>query len=284
MVAAIAAKRVLGCTVSTTYICCKDKLTEVVIKDNNIGGQRQKIRVGIVNYLNTKPLVYGLERPPIREQIELVGDYPSKLAQMLIEGEIELGLVPVAIIPQLKEHHIVGNYCIGTEGEIASVALFSEVPMSEIKKVYLDYQSRTSVALLRFLMKEYWGISPEIVESEGEDYREEIKGSTAGLVIGDRAFEQRKISTFIYDLGSEWRAITGLPFVFAAWVSTKPLPADFVAAFNEANALGLDHIDEIVSEAAFDMYDLRKYYTLHLSYRLDERKRASMKKFLELIG
>ena len=77
-------------------------------------------------------------------------------------------------------------------------------------------------------MKEYWGINPEIVQAEDEHYRQEIKGTTAGLVIGDRAFEQRKISTFIYDLGSEWRTITGLPFVFAAWVSTKKLPDDFI--------------------------------------------------------
>ena len=243
----------------------------------------KKIKVGIVNYLNTKPLVYGLERPPISEQIELIGDYPARVAEMLLNDEIDVGLVPVAVLPLLPEYHIVGNYCIGTEGEIASVALFSEVPMNEITKVYLDYQSRTSVALLKYLMKEYWGINPEIVEATSEDYRKEIKGTTAGLVIGDRAFEQRKISTFIYDLGSEWRSITGLPFVFAAWVSKKPLPDEFIRIFDEANALGLQHIDEIVAAAASDIYDLKKYYTLHLSYKLDEAKREAVKKFLILI-
>ena len=233
--------------------------------------------------MNTKPLVYGLERPPISEQIELIGDYPARVAEMLLNDEIDVGLVPVAVLPLLPEYHIVGNYCIGTEGEIASVALFSEVPMNEIRKVYLDYQSRTSVALLKYLMKEYWGINPEIVEATSEDYRKEIKGTTAGLVIGDRAFEQRKISTFIYDLGSEWRSITGLPFVFAAWVSKKPLPDEFIRIFDKANALGLQHIDEIVAAAASDIYDLKKYYTLHLSYKLDEAKREAVKKFLILI-
>ncbi|MEO6613237.1 MAG: menaquinone biosynthesis protein [Chitinophagaceae bacterium] len=252
-------------------------------KNTPLGVGGNKIKVGIVNYLNTKPLVYGLERSPVRDRIELIGDYPSRLAQMLMDNEIDVGLIPVAVLPKLAEYHIVGNYCIGTEGEIASVALFSEVPMDEIKKVYLDYQSRTSVALLRYLMKEYWGISPEIVESVDEDYRKEIKGTTAGLVIGDRAFEQRKISTFIYDLGSEWRSITGLPFVFAAWVSTKPLPEDFIKLFDAANAMGLGHIDEIVAEASFGLYDLKKYYTLHLSYILDDKKRKSLQKFLELI-
>jgi chorismate dehydratase len=177
----------------------------------------------------------------------------------------------------------VGNYCIGTEGEIASVCLFSEVPMQEIKKVYLDYQSRSSVALLKWLMRESWGIDPEIIETVDESFRKKIKGTTAGLVIGDRALEQRKISTFIYDLGSEWRSITGLPFVFAAWVSTRPLPEEFIRLFDEANSLGLEYIDDIVANTPFDLYDLKKYYTLHLSYQLDERKKKGMAKFLQLI-
>ena len=242
-----------------------------------------RIRVGIVNYLNTKPLIYGLEKKPVSEMIELIGAYPSKLAQMLTDREIDVGLIPVAAIPDLPAYHIIGNYCIGTEGEIASVCLFSEVPIKEIERVYLDYQSRSSVALLKWLIKEYWGIHPEIIQAEDESYREQIKGTTAGLVIGDRALEQRKISTFIYDLGSEWRAITGLPFVFAAWVSTRPLREDFIIAFDAANAMGLTHIDEIVEHTPFDIYDLKKYYTLHLSYQLDDRKRAGMRKFLGLI-
>jgi chorismate dehydratase len=247
------------------------------------GDGGSKIKVGIVNYLNTKPLIYGLQQPPVSDLIELKGDYPARIAEMLIEDSIDVGLVPVAIIPRLSSYHIVGDYCIGTEGEIASVALFSEVPMSEIKTVYLDYQSRTSVALLKYLMREYWGISPKILEAKDEDYRNEIKGTTAGLVIGDRAFEQRKQSTFIYDLGSEWRSITGLPFVFAVWVSTKKLPDEFIELFNKANALGLNHIDEIVEQNSFELYDLKKYYNFHLSYKLDDRKKLGMKKFLEVI-
>lgn len=243
----------------------------------------KKIRVGIVNYLNTKPLIYGLEKEPMAAEIELIGDYPSRIAEMLLKGEIDVGLVPVAVIPQLPSYHIVGDFCIGTEGEIASVALFSEVPMNEIEKVYLDYQSRSSVALLKYLMKESWGISPEIVQAVNEDYRSLIKGTTAGLVIGDRAFQQRKISTFIYDLGSEWRGITGLPFVFAAWVSTRELPQDFITRFDAANAMGLQHIDEIVAANPFELFDLKKYYNLHLSYTLDDRKRKGLAYFLDVI-
>jgi chorismate dehydratase len=241
-----------------------------------------KIKVGIVNYLNTKPLIFGLEQEPVSALIDLKGGHPAAIAEMLLSGSIDIGLVPVAIIPHLPSYHIAGNYCIGTEGEIASVALFSDVPMQEIRKVYLDYQSRTSVALLKYLMKDYWGISPEIIVTKNEDYRAALKGTTAGLVIGDRAFEQRKISNYIFDLGSEWRAITGLPFVFAAWVSTQKLPNDFIELFDKANGLGLSNIDEIVAQNPFALYDLKKYYNLHLSYNLDERKKKGMELFLEV--
>lgn len=244
----------------------------------------KKIKVGIVSYLNTRPLVYGLKLAPIADEIELIEETPARLAELLMNDEIDLGLIPVVAIPELKEHYIVGDYCIGTETEVATVCLFSEVPLHEIKKVYLDYQSRSSVALLRWLMKEYWDIHPEIIQATDENYRKEIGGTVAGLVIGDRAFEQRKISTFIYDLASEWRSITGLPFVFAAWISNKPLPELFIQKFNDANAIGLQHIDEIADSQNFKLFDLKKYYTLHLSYKLDERKKKGMELFLQVIG
>ena len=243
----------------------------------------KKIKVGIVSYLNTRPLIYGLKLPPIADEIELIEDTPSRLAELLVNNAIDIGLVPVAVITQLKEYFISSDYCIGTETEVASVCLFSEVPLNEITKVYLDYQSLSSVALLKWLMKEYWNIDPGIIQTSDDDYRKKIGGTTAGLVIGDRAFEQRKISTFIYDLASEWRSITGLPFVFAAWISNRSLQGSFIQRFNEANAIGLSHIDEIVSAQNFDLFDLKKYYTLHLSYVLDERKRKGMELFLQVI-
>lgn len=243
----------------------------------------KKIKVGIVSYLNTRPLVYGLKLPPIADEIQLIEENPARLAELLINDEIDVGLIPVAVIPQLKKYFICGDHCIATETEVASVCLFSEVPVNDIERVYLDYQSRSSVALLKWLMKEYWNIHPETIDATDDNYRKEIQGTTAGLVIGDRAFEQRKISTFIYDLASEWRSITGLPFVFAAWISKRPLDGSFIQKFNEANAIGLAHIDEIVANLKFDLYDLKKYYALHLSYKFDDRKRRGMDLFLQYI-
>jgi len=252
--------------------------------DAPLGNGGNKIRVGIVSYLNTRPLIYGLKLEPVASHIELIEDNPARLAELLKHDEIDLGLIPVAAIPDLKEWHLSGDYCIGTDGEAASVCLFSEVPLDQIEKVYLDYQSRTSVELLKWIMREYWGIHPEIINATDEDYRKKISGTTAGLVIGDRAFEQRKLSTFFYDLGAEWKKITGQPFVFAVWVSSKELPGDLLQKLNDANAVGLTHIDEIVASQHFDLYDLKKYYTLHMNYLLDERKKKAMDYFLQVIG
>ncbi|MDE3185682.1 MAG: menaquinone biosynthesis protein [Bacteroidota bacterium] len=239
-----------------------------------------KVRVGAVSYLNTKPLIYGIEKGMIKDDGDLIIDYPSKIASMLLENEIDVGLVPVAIIPQMKEHYIISDYCIGSVGEVASVCLFSEVPLNEIKTVLLDYQSRTSVALLKILIKEYWKIDVAFENTSG-DYQSKISGTTAGLVIGDRALLQRKISPFIFDLGAEWEKFTGLPFVFAAWISNKRLDENFIEEFNKANAFGLHRIAEVVEENPFPVFDLNHYYTECISFNLDENKKKGLELFLK---
>ncbi|MBO9204585.1 MULTISPECIES: menaquinone biosynthetic enzyme MqnA/MqnD family protein [Niastella] len=241
-----------------------------------------KIKVGIVNYLNTKPLIYGIQRAAVVDQLLLIEDYPANIARMLVEGTIDVGLVPVAVIPHLKEHHIITDYCIGCESPVASVAIFSEVPLEKVEKVLLDYQSRTSVALAKVLLRKFWKIEPELIDTK-EDYRSQIKGTTAGVVIGDRALQQRKVSPYIYDLGEAWIEMTGLPFVFAAWVSNKQLPADFIEGFNEGNKLGLQHIAQAVEENPYPVFDLHKYYTEHISYELTPNKRKGLEKFLEFL-
>src|SRR5215470_3757021 len=124
---------------------------------------------------------------------------------MLIDGRIDIGLVPVSIIPALNEWYVVTNYCIGANGDVASVCMFSEVPVERIERVLLDYQSHTSVNLCKLLLKYYWKVSP-LLEDTKENYTPCIKGTTAGVVIGDRALAQRKISPFIYDLAGTWKA------------------------------------------------------------------------------
>ena len=242
----------------------------------------KKIRVGIVNYLNTKPLLYGIDRSPVKELIETIQDYPSNIAKFLLEGKIDMGLVPVAVLPALEEYHINTDYCIGCDGPVSSVCLFSEVALEQVSEVLLDYQSRTSVALTRILLADYWKVNPLLTDTKS-DYRLQIKGATAGLVIGDRAIEQRQISPYIYDLGEAWKNYTGLPFVFAAWISRKKLDPSFVDMFNEANRYGIEHIDEVVKTNPYPSFDLKNYYTKFISYSLDENKLKGLRHFLKLI-
>ena len=241
-------------------------------------------RIGAVSYLNTRPLLLGMEHTPFKDRIELIKSYPAQIAQELLNGTIDIGLVPVAIMPLLKNPQIVSKYVIGTEGEVASVALFSQVPMDQIEKVYLDYQSRTSVALAKILFKKYWKKEVEfLIATEG--YINEISGTTAGIIIGDRALASLNRFEHIYDLGLAWKAHTGLPFVFAAWVANKPIPSEFMDAFDVANGYGLTHLDEVIAfiPASEQVYDLHKYYTENISYELTPEKRAGLDKFLEAL-
>ena len=244
----------------------------------------KKIKVGIVNYLNTAPLIYGLENSPVKNMIELIPDYPSNLAQDLIDGTIDLGLVPVAVIPQLEQWWLIGDHCIGCEGPVASVCIFSDVPIEKTERVLLDYQSRTSVELARLLIRDYWKIDAELVNS-GKNFQEEIVGTTAGLVIGDRSFEQRKVSRYVYDLGEAWKSHTGLPFVFAAWISNKPLADDFVKSFNDANTYGIEHISDVIAlMEKNNSFDFEEYFGKYISYDLDDEKKKGLEKFLQYMA
>lgn len=242
-----------------------------------------KIRVGAVSYLNTRPLLYGIRHHSILNEIELLEDYPSRIAQLLIEDKIDLGLIPIAALPQLKEFHIISDYCIGALGPVASVCIFSEVPMENIKKVYLDYQSKTSVSLAKILLRDYWKKEVVFVQAQTDDFRNLVKDDSAAVIIGDRALEQGKISRYAYDLSEAWKKHTGLPFVFAAWVANKKLPEQFNASFNEANSYGLQHLDAVIKETNIPDFDLKTYYTRHISYYLDEKKREGMTLFLDLL-
>jgi chorismate dehydratase len=242
----------------------------------------KKIRIGAVSYLNTKPLIYGFENGMMKEEVDLLIDYPSKIAAMLLNDEIDVGLVPVAVIPEMKEYHIIADYCIGSDGEVASVCLFSEVPIYDIKTILLDYQSRTSVALLKVLIEEYWKINV-VFRNTSNGYQSEISGTTAGLIIGDRALMQRKKTRFIFDLGEEWKNFTGLPFVFAAWISNKKLDEHFIKEFNEANEFGLKNLENVVNDNPFEVFDLHTYYKECISFDLDENKKNGLQLFLKKI-
>lgn len=243
-----------------------------------------KIRLSAVSYLNTKPFIYGLYRSALSDNIELSLDIPSECARKLASGETDLALSPVAIIPSLPQAFIVSDYCIGATGEVKTVCLFSERPLGEIKKIFLDFHSRTSVELTQLLCREYWNIAPEFIPAT-EGYEKRIGGSTAGLIIGDRTIGKHDHFPYVYDLGEAWMHWTGKPFVFAAWISTRPMNPGFVRDFNLALEQGINHIPELCNILpGIAGFNLEDYFQNNISYQLDDAKWDGLNLFLKHLG
>ena len=243
------------------------------------------IRISVVSYLNSLPFVYGLENQAIRSEIILEKDIPSECANKIIERRSDIGLVPVAILPSMPEYYFAGEFGIAADGDVQSVLLLSEVPLSSIQKIYLDYQSRTSVMLARLLCSGFWNIKP-FFENASPGFEELISGDTAAVVIGDRALIKRKKYSHVYDLAGEWKKFTGLPFVFAAWVSNHKLPDDFAGRFNEALSFGVNHIREMVAEmpeGTLEKQELLDYLLHRIKFRLDDRMNEGLELFLKMI-
>ncbi len=244
-----------------------------------------KIKVTAVSYLNTKPLLYGIFQNGLENEIALELDIPSVCAQKLKSGEADLGLVPVAIIPELETPYIVSDYCIGTIGTVKTVCIYSCCPIEELTHLYLDYHSRTSVELVKVLLKKYWKLQPEFIKAQ-PGFETKINETHGALIIGDRAMGLEEKYPFVYDLGEAWLDFTGLPFVFAAWVSNKPLDEIFVRQFNAALANGIAHIPQLVYllPTPHSGFDLKEYFTNNISYELDEQKKKGLSLFLDEIS
>lgn len=174
------------------------------------------VRLGAVGYLNARPLTWALDRAPDRWRIRY--DVPSVCAALLHAGEVDLGLIPSVEYLQAPEYRFVPGVGIGSRGPVRSVALFTRVPVHAVRRVALDTSSRTSVALIKVLCRHRFHIEPEFV-AHGPDLGAMTRGSDAALLIGDPALDadERALGLEKIDLGGEWTAMTGLPFVYAAW-------------------------------------------------------------------
>ena len=243
------------------------------------------IPISAVSYLNTKPFLLGLQNSSISREISVSLDTPAQTAQKLLSGEAQVGLVPVAVIPQLPHRHLITRYCIGAVGAVQTVCLYSRVPLNQIRRIWLDYQSRTSVQLVQLLCQHYWHINPQFLPAT-IGFESLIASDTAALVIGDRAISLNAEYEYVYDLGEAWHQWTQLPFVFAAWVATAPLPDYFEIALNAAFADGLRCTDEVVAQYK-DQYpphfDLHAYFTRYISYDFDAAKQQGLEHFWALM-
>ena len=154
-----------------------------------------KYKISSVSYLNSLPFIYGFNHyKDFRNKIKLSTDIPSVCADKLKNNEVDIGLIPVAELPNIPQGNIISDYCIGAVGEVKTVLLVSDVPLLQIKTILLDYQSRTSVALCRVLAREFWKINPTFTNTQ-KNYETNISKTTAGVIIGDRTLIRQKITS-----------------------------------------------------------------------------------------
>ena len=243
----------------------------------------KKIRISAVSYTNTKPFLYGIQNTPLIDKIDLSLDVPADCAQKLIDNEVDIGLIPVAATLNLPEWNIVSDYCIGANGPVNSVFVFSNCAIGDVKTLQLDPQSRTSNNLARVLVKNFWKTGPQLI-TNAADYAQSINPNTAFVQIGDRTFGKKTQYQFVYDLSEEWKKFTGLPFVFAAWIANKVIPRDFVYEFNTSLKYGLDHRQELLKTIPQRPdFDLDDYLMRKLDFDLTEDKKKALYLFLDYV-
>lgn len=245
----------------------------------------EKIKISVVSYLNAKPFLYGLEKGPVHDWIDLSTDTPKECADKLIRNEANLGLIPVVSIREIKDLQIISEFCIGSTGKVGSVLLVSEVPIFEVNTILLDYQSKTSVELVKIIADRLWKIKPVFLQTV-PGYEKDIKAATAGVMIGDRALKSGSSFNYVYDLSSCWFDLTGLPFVFACWASNKDLDRQFLIRFEESLAFGVSHIDDLLCdqpELAVSYADASNYLKNQIQYRFDDRKKKALALFLSFL-
>lgn len=242
-----------------------------------------RIRIGAVSFLNTRPLVHGLETS--NAEYMLTFDTPSNLAERLRLEELEVGLIPVVEHFRGVGESFVPGIGIASDGPARTVKLYSRAPLESLRDVAVDARSRTSVALLRIILAERFGVYPDFY-SHRADLGEMLRTHEAALLIGDAAF-QNDGAPLVVDLGAAWKELTGLPFVFAVWTVREGVDLHRVGEWLQtARASGLAHLDEIAAAAAGeqgqDAESILAYFRDNLHYVLGERDVTGMETFRKL--
>lgn len=246
---------------------------------------RRPVRIGAVSYLNSKPLIEGLEE--LAPDADLALDYPSRLADDLAEGLLDVALVPSIECFRHPHYHVVSDACVATRGAVLSVKLYSRVPMGEIRTLALDEGSRTSAALSQIMLNERFGVEPEL---EPLPLGESMASTDADaiLLIGDRAMhrpEEEFAAT--WDLGEEWFEWTGLPFVFALWAAhpTADLNGS-EEALSLARDRGVANLEQIAAREAPRLKITKQlaydYLTQNLHFRMGSAERSGLRLFQQL--
>jgi chorismate dehydratase len=239
------------------------------------------LNIAAVSYLNTIPFLYGL-RHSEELAARLLLSPPSGCTTTFDERKADIALIPVGGLPLLKDpdFDIVTSWCIGADGPVRTVVMVSDAPPGQVKRVWLDSHSHTSVELARTLAAKYWRIAPEWASLDDYSVLENPAGGDAFILIGDKVFEQEGRFAHTWDLAAEWQKHTSLPFVFAVWVARKSVSAETLAALENALTLGVERIYESILESDYaDRPYAYEYLTRNIDYFFDKKKRTSLQRF-----
>lgn len=238
------------------------------------------LRIATVKYLNALPFLHALKQLEVQHQVTLIEAIPSECSELLKNDQVDVALIPVGAISDFEKLCIVSDYCISCDGFVRTVKLFSNEPVENLQQIVLDTSSRSSNLLIQVLCKYYWK-KPDIIFTNRENRDSNRK--TGFVKIGDEVFELENHFDFEYDLGQEWKSFTGLPFVFAVWVSKTKLNPSDANMLNTSFQSSFNQMAGIVNDAKRDSkINLNGYFEKNIFYQFDERRREGLKKFLEL--
>lgn len=238
------------------------------------------LNIALVSYYNTQPFLYGLKSNNRLNKSEFILLPPSGCLEVFKNNGADIALVPVGALSTLEDYKIISDYCIGCDGDVLTVGLFANKPIEQVKFVYLDQDSRTSVILVKVLLEEYFKVNPSFL-SNLPTQLDDLGDDEGVLMIGDKVFRHGKSFKFVYDLGRYWKEYTGLPFVFAVWIAKKEIPESIITEFNQALKHGLDLIPEVVKNLNNDAIDLASYYRENISFELTLDKIQGMNLYIK---
>jgi chorismate dehydratase len=244
------------------------------------------LRVAVVSYLNSVPLYWGLLHGPQRDQFDVRFELPPRCADALRLGEVDAAIIPSIEYQRIPDLQVVPGLAVASAGPVRSVLLIAKCPVEKIQSLALTTSSRTSVCLVQILLRRHYGVSPRLVSHE-PNLNAMLAECDAALLIGDPALATDFPGLLVIDLAEAWRAMTGLPFVFAIWTvrSTAARPG-LVQALQQSTLYALAHLSELVEEevrrTGLSPELVRSYLTENIDFSLGEQNLAGLRRFYAL--
>lgn len=245
----------------------------------------EPLRISAVSYLNAFPMVCGVKHWAKTYGWTVQLKLPAVSAQEFLAHKVDLALMPIgALAAEGLSYQLAADFCVGAEHEVYSVCLLSNQPVEKLHTIYLDTASRTSVLLARILASKLWHIAPQWLPATPEVHPDALPTGAAMVAIGDKVFALRRHYTHIHDLAVEWRKLTGLPCVFAAWVSQHDLPQPHRDNLHRAIAWGLANYQDLLPAQAnalpCPLPEALRYLHENIDYPLTPLMQKSMARYL----